>query len=53
MKSNTKLQADVQNALRWEPLLHEVEIGVTAKAGIWHVKNELAVDYYYTLALVD
>jgi osmotically-inducible protein OsmY len=34
MKSNAELQADVQNAIKWEPLLHAAEIGVTAKDGI-------------------
>ena len=34
MKSNTELQTDVQNAIRWEPLLHAAEIGVTAKDGV-------------------
>ncbi len=34
MKSNQELQTDVQNAIKWEPLLHAAEIGVTAKDGI-------------------
>jgi osmotically-inducible protein OsmY len=34
MKSNEDLQKDVQNAIKWEPLLHAAEIGVTAKDGI-------------------
>ena len=34
MKSNTELQADVQNAIKWEPLLNAADIGVTAKDGI-------------------
>lgn len=34
MKSNSQLQADVQKAIKWEPLLHAAEIGVTAKDGI-------------------
>jgi osmotically-inducible protein OsmY len=34
MKSNEKLQKDVQEAIKWEPLLHAAEIGVTAKDGI-------------------
>ena len=34
MKNNAKLQADVQNAIKWEPLLHAAEIGVTAKDGV-------------------
>ncbi|RXG11666.1 osmotically-inducible protein OsmY [Leeuwenhoekiella aestuarii] len=34
MKSNAELQTDVQNAIRWEPLLHAAEIGVTAKDGV-------------------
>ena len=34
MKSNSELQLDVQNAIKWEPLLHAAEIGVTAKDGV-------------------
>ncbi len=34
MKTNLELQRDVQNAIRWEPLLHEAPIGVTAKDGV-------------------
>lgn len=34
MKSNEDLQRDVQNAIKWEPLLHAAEIGVTAKDGV-------------------
>ncbi|UCA61783.1 BON domain-containing protein [Chryseobacterium rhizoplanae] len=34
MKTNAKLQNDVQNAIRWEPLLHAAEIGVTVKDGV-------------------
>lgn len=34
MKTNQELQTDVQNAIKWEPLLHAAEIGVTAKDGI-------------------
>eukprot|EP01098_Paradermamoeba_levis_P015926 TRINITY_DN8358_c0_g1_i2.p2 TRINITY_DN8358_c0_g1~~TRINITY_DN8358_c0_g1_i2.p2 ORF type:complete len:224 (-),score=27.56 TRINITY_DN8358_c0_g1_i2:2870-3541(-) len=34
MKNNTELQADVQNAIKWEPLMHAAEIGVTAKDGV-------------------
>ncbi len=34
MKNNQDLQTDVQNAIRWEPLLHAAEIGVTAKNGV-------------------
>lgn len=34
MKSNEELQRDVQNAIKWEPLLHAAEIGVTAKDGV-------------------
>ena len=34
MKSNQELQADVQNAIKWEPLLNAAEIGVTAKDGV-------------------
>lgn len=34
MKSNEDLQKDVQDAIKWEPLLKAAEIGVTAKDGI-------------------
>jgi len=34
MKNNEELQNDVQNAIKWEPLLHAAEIGVTAKEGV-------------------
>ena len=33
MKNNGELQRDVQNAIKWEPLLHAAEIGVTVKDG--------------------
>jgi osmotically-inducible protein OsmY len=34
MKTNLMLQKDVQDELRWEPMLNAAEIGVTAKDGI-------------------
>lgn len=34
MRSNADLQKDVQNAIKWEPLLNAAEIGVTAKDGV-------------------
>ncbi len=34
MKTNENLQKDVQNAIKWEPLLHAAEIGVTVKDGV-------------------
>jgi osmotically-inducible protein OsmY len=34
MKSNEQLQKDVQDAIKWEPLLNAAEIGVTAKDGV-------------------
>lgn len=34
MKSNEDLQRDVQNAIKWEPLLNAAEIGVTAIDGV-------------------
>jgi len=34
MKNNAELKRDVQNAIKWEPLLNGAEIGVTAKDGI-------------------
>ena len=44
MKTNSELQADVQNAIKWEPLLHAAEIGVTAKDGVVSLTGE--VDSY-------
>ena len=34
MKTNEELQKDVQDALKWQPLLHAAEIGVTVKDGV-------------------
>jgi len=34
MKTNAELQNDVQNAIKWEPLLNAAEIGVTVKDGV-------------------
>jgi len=34
MKTNEVLQKDVEDAIKWEPLLNAAEIGVTAKDGI-------------------
>jgi osmotically-inducible protein OsmY len=34
MKTNEELQRDVQNAIKWEPLLNAAEIGVTVKDGV-------------------
>ena len=34
MKTNEELQKDVQDAIKWEPLLHAAEIGVIANDGI-------------------
>jgi osmotically-inducible protein OsmY len=34
MKNNEELQKDVQDAIKWEPLLNAAEIGVTAKDGV-------------------
>lgn len=44
MKTNAELQTDVQNAIKWEPLLHAAEIGVTAKDGVVSLTGE--VDSY-------
>lgn len=44
MKTNAELQTDVQNAIKWEPLLHSAEIGVTAKDGVVTLTGE--VDSY-------
>ena len=34
MKNNEELQKDVQDAIKWEPLLNAAEIGVIAKDGV-------------------
>jgi osmotically-inducible protein OsmY len=34
MKTNAELQQDVQDAIKWQPLLNAAEIGVTAKDGV-------------------
>jgi VCBS repeat-containing protein len=34
MKTNAELQKDVQDAIKWEPLLNSAEIGVIAKDGV-------------------
>ncbi|PXY40418.1 ornithine aminotransferase [Flavobacterium cheongpyeongense] len=45
MKTNEELQKDVQNAIKWEPLLHAAEIGVTVKDGVVTLTG--MVDGYY------
>lgn len=44
MKTNAELQRDVQNAIKWEPLMHAAEIGVIVKDGV--VSLEGIVDSY-------
>lgn len=44
MKTNSELQRDVQNAIKWEPRLHAAEIGVTVKDGVVSLTGE--VDSY-------
>jgi osmotically-inducible protein OsmY len=34
MKTNEQLQKDVQDAIKWQPLLQAAEVGVTAKDGV-------------------
>jgi osmotically-inducible protein OsmY len=34
MRTNEELQQDVENAIKWEPLLNAAEIGVTSKDGV-------------------
>jgi len=34
MRNNADLQKDVQDAIKWEPLLNAAEIGVTVKDGV-------------------
>ena len=44
MKTNAELQKDVQDAIKWEPLLNAAEIGVTVKDGVVTLTG--AVDNY-------
>jgi osmotically-inducible protein OsmY len=44
MKNNAELQADVMDAIKWEPLLYATEIGVTAEDGVVSLTGE--VDSY-------
>lgn len=44
MKTNEELQKDVEDAIKWEPLLNAAEIGVTAKDGVVVISG--AVDSY-------
>jgi osmotically-inducible protein OsmY len=45
MKTNEELQKDVQDAIKWEPLLHAAEIGVSVKDGVVILTG--TVDNYY------
>jgi len=45
MKSNADLQKDVQEAIKWEPLLSAAEIGVIAKEGVITLTGQ--VDSYW------
>ncbi len=43
MKNNSELQTDVQDAIKWEPLMHASEIGVTVKDN-WNINdNDITV----------
>ncbi|WP_240140975.1 BON domain-containing protein [Sphingobacterium bovisgrunnientis] len=44
MKTDAELQTDVQNAIHWEPLLNEAEIGVIARDGVVSLNGQ--VDSY-------
>ena len=50
MKNNEELQNDVQEAIKWQPLLHAAEIGVTAKDG---VVSLTAAQMGYLLEAID
>jgi osmotically-inducible protein OsmY len=45
MKTNEDLQQDVQNAIKFEPMMHAAEIGVTVKDGIVTLSG--IVDAYF------
>lgn len=45
MKTNEELQKEVQNAIKWEPLLHAAEIGITVKDGVVTLTG--TVDAYF------
>jgi len=51
MKTNEQLQKDVQDAIKWEPLLNAAEIGVTAKDGVITLTG--VVDSYAKLLEVE
>ncbi|GEP51074.1 ornithine aminotransferase [Flavobacterium noncentrifugens] len=51
MKTNEELQKEVQDAIKWEPLLHAAEIGVTVKDGIVTLSG--TVDNYYKKTEAD
>lgn len=40
MKTNEEVQKEVQNAIKFQPLLHTAEIGVTIKDGLKSLKGE-------------
>lgn len=44
MKNNSELQIDLQNAIKWEPLLHAAEIEVITNDGVVYLTG--AVDSY-------
>lgn len=51
MKTNEELQKDVQNAIKWEPLLHAAEIGVSVRDGIVTLSG--TVDNFYKKTEAD
>ena len=43
MKNNEQIQKDVQEAIKWEPLLNAAEIGVTVKDGVVTLRGKAAI----------
>jgi len=39
MKSNAEIQQDVQDAIKWQPLLNAAQIGAAAKDGVVSLTN--------------
>lgn len=53
MKTNEELQKDVQDAIRWEPLLHAAETGVIAEDAIITLTGSVLIDKRITWLEVE
>jgi hypothetical protein len=47
MKNNAELQTDLQNAIKWQPLLNATKIGFTAKkvSGLKALVEKIEVEF--------